>query len=72
MSDEIKDIVTAIKNYNIYDYISNNYWKMDKETLKNVLLEYIFLAHEESLDETKVAGEIEERYNLYEEINGKK
>lgn len=61
--DDIKELIEAIKNGNSYDFIANNYWKMSKEQLKDALLEYIYLAHDNKIDESSVADCLEERYN---------
>lgn len=63
MDNEVKEMIDAIKSGQAYDYFANNYWKLEKEDLKNALLEYIYLAHENNLDENPVADELLERYN---------
>lgn len=40
MKDEI---MKAIEENTIYDYVANNYWKMSKEELKDILLEAIWV-----------------------------
>ena len=39
-----KEILQAIKNDNFYDFIANNYMKIEKEKMKDLILEiyYIF------------------------------
>ena len=58
-----KELLDAIRSGQSYDFIANNYWKMSKEQLKDTLLEYIYLAHENKVDESSVADCLEERYN---------
>lgn len=38
-----QEIIQAIKDNNLYDYISNNYWKMSKEHLRDLILEIIYM-----------------------------
>jgi hypothetical protein len=37
------EIISALNNDDLYDYIASNYYKMSKEELKNLLLEYIYI-----------------------------
>lgn len=39
MKDEV---MKAIEEDKLYDFIANNYWRMSKEELKDVLLEVIW------------------------------
>ena len=43
---ENKEIIKAIENDSIFDFIANNYWKMDKFDLRCILLEYIYALSE--------------------------
>lgn len=42
MNDELKE---AIKNNNVFDYVSNNYWKMNKEELRDIIKEYSYFIY---------------------------
>lgn len=51
-----KEIIQAIKDNHLYDYISNNYWKMSKEHLRDLILEItymIYFDYEYSINEDK-------------------
>lgn len=37
-----EEIMKAIEEKRLYDFIANNYWQMSKEELKDVLLEVIW------------------------------
>ena len=54
---ERKEILKGLKKAS-YDFIANNYYKMDKETLKDILLEYIYLCD----NEEEVIESIKERW----------
>lgn len=48
-----QEIIQAIKKGKLYDYISNNYWKMSKEHLRDLILEItymIYFDYEYSID----------------------
>lgn len=36
---EDKEILEGLKSGRPYDFIANNYWKMEKEQLKDIILE---------------------------------
>lgn len=40
-----QEIIQAIKKGKLYDYISNNYWKMSKEHLRDLILEIIYMIY---------------------------
>ena len=42
-----KEILQAIKNNNLYGFIANNYYEIDKEKLKDIILELYFIVTEE-------------------------
>lgn len=49
MTKELREeLLKAVRGNHLYDYVANNYWKLDKEDLKNILLEVIAC---ESVDE---------------------
>jgi len=41
------EILNAIKENKLYDYIANNYWKIEKEIIVDLLKECIWLLGEE-------------------------
>jgi len=41
------EILNAIKENKLYDYIANNYWKIEKEIIADLLKECIWLLGEE-------------------------
>ena len=43
MVNNKSDILKAIKNNKLYSYICNNYWKLDNDTIVDLLKEVIFL-----------------------------
>lgn len=51
MKDEI---MKAIEENRLYDYIANNYYKMSKEELKDVLLEAIWVSWVSSCGDEEV------------------
>lgn len=56
-----KEILKGLKNAS-YDFIANNYYKLSKEQLKDILLEYIYVAdkdtEEEAIDNLKERWEV--------------
>lgn len=47
-----KDIMEAIKNNNLYDYIAGNYWRIEDDTLIQLLKECIYLLQKEEDTQT--------------------
>lgn len=46
-----QEILTAIKEDRLYDFIANNYWKIEKEMARDLILEiYYVFRYETSLD----------------------
>ena len=44
-----QEILKAIKEDRLYDFIANNYWKMEKEIARDLLLEiYYILRYEQT------------------------
>lgn len=46
MEKQEQEILKAIENDSIFDYIANNYWNMSRDMLKAILLEYIYALYE--------------------------
>lgn len=43
MTKELRnDLMQAVQEDRLYSYVAENYWKLDKEDLKNILLEVIY------------------------------
>ena len=40
-----KEIIQAIKKGKLYDYIANNFYKMSKEHLRDLILEIIYMIY---------------------------
>lgn len=61
MKDEI---MKAIEENTIYDFIANNYWQMSKEELKDVLLEAIWVSScgDEEVFNQALASSLSERW----------
>lgn len=38
----LNDFIEALKNDTSYDFIANNYYKMDKNDLKDIILELLY------------------------------
>ena len=46
-----QEILQAIKEDRLYDFIASNYWKIEKETLRDLILEiYYIFKYETSLE----------------------
>ena len=46
-----KEIIQAIKEDRLYDFIANHYWEIDREILKDLMLEiYYIFRYETSLE----------------------
>lgn len=48
MENEKQKILQAIKENNLYYYIANNYWKLEKDTIIDLLKEVVFLLDEKN------------------------
>lgn len=40
-----EQIIQAIKEDKLYDFIANNYWRMSQEVLRDLLLEIIYMIY---------------------------
>lgn len=40
-----QEIIQAIKKGNLYDYIANNFYKISKEDLRDLILEIIYMIY---------------------------
>lgn len=38
-----KEILKAIEEDRLYDFIANNYWQIEKETLRDLILEIYYI-----------------------------
>lgn len=68
------EFITALEEGKAYDFIANNYWQMNKENLKDILLEFIYEADESVLmdrafDTDNIVAELEDRYGLCDWYN---
>lgn len=48
-----KEIIQAIKKDKLYDYILNNYLKMSKQELRDLILEIYYILRVETIEDTK-------------------
>lgn len=51
-----------LEKENLYDYISNNYWKMEKEHLAEIAKELIYASNDKAIGEA--VDSYNERYEL--------
>ena len=62
-----KEIMWAIKEDRLYDFIANNYWKIEREILRDLILEiYYILRYETDVDLSSNMRETRE--NLIESL----
>lgn len=40
---DYEEIIKAIRNDKLYDFIANNFYKMDKEQLRDIILELYYM-----------------------------
>jgi hypothetical protein len=59
-------LLEALNSDRLYDYIANHYWEMDKEELKDVLLEVIYSCQKRS-DIDSISESLEERWDMDED-----
>ncbi len=59
MKDEV---MKAIEENRLYDFIANNYYRMSKEELKDVLLEVIWNCNEDGIMNLSIANSLSERW----------
>lgn len=58
-------IVEEIRAGRAYDLVANNYWKMDKEVLKDICLEFIYeLQIVEKYGHYNVADELQNNWEI--------
>ena len=48
-----QEIIQAIKEDRLYDFIANNYWKIKPEILKDLILEIYYMLRYEQVEETE-------------------
>ena len=59
---QIDEIINAIKEDTLYDYIANNYYQFDKYDLKDILLEIIYVTDDYILEnENELIENLKER-----------
>ena len=59
MKDEV---MKAIQENRLYDFIANHYWEMSKEELKDILLEVIWNCNEDGVMNLSIASSLSERW----------
>jgi hypothetical protein len=59
-------LLKALNSDRLYDYVANHYWEMDKEELKDVLLEVIYSCQKRS-DIDSISESLEERWDMVED-----
>lgn len=59
---QVDEIVNAIKEDTLYDYIANNYYQFNTYDLKDILLEIIYVTNDYILEnEKELIANIKER-----------
>lgn len=48
-----KEILQAIREDRLYDFIANNYYKISQEKLKDIILELYYIYRCETIEETE-------------------
>lgn len=48
-----QEIIQAIKKDKLYDYIANNFYKISKEDLRDLILEIYYILRVETIEDTK-------------------
>ena len=48
-----EEILQAIREDRLYDYIANNYYKISQEKLKDIILELYYIYRCETIEETE-------------------
>ena len=69
-NQEINGLIQAVKDDRLYDYIADNYYNWNKDDLKGILLEIIYITNDYILENEKEFIEnIKERLCYEEEEN---
>lgn len=64
-STTLRELLQSIKNNNLADYVTNNYWKMDKETLKALVVQLALTLYDNNLTEKDIdMNELLDRIDL--------
>ena len=53
-----KEIIQAIKEDRLYDFIANHYWEIKPEMLKDLILEIYYILRYERVEDTKESVEM--------------
>lgn len=61
---EDNEIIEGLKSGRAYDFVANNYWKMDKEQLKDIILELLALL-DDKVCEKNYIKELTENLIIY-------
>lgn len=60
-----KEIIQAIKEDKLYDFIANHYWEIKPEILKDLILEIYYMLRYERLEETEESIEMFKENLIY-------
>ena len=61
-----KEIIQALKEDRLYDFITNNYWKIERELIRDLILEIYYILLYDT--EIEIDADIDE---VFKEINNK-
>ena len=61
-----KEIIQALKEDRLYDFIANNYWKIERELIRDLILEIYYILLYDT--EIEIDADIDE---VFKEINNK-
>ena len=51
---KLKELLQAIKENRLADYVSANYWKLSKEQLKDITLQVIYTMYDNGIKDSKI------------------
>ena len=61
-----QEIIDAVKNDTLYDFIANNYWKLGSESMKQLILEIVYAVetHCDTIDKHNIKTQVVEELTL--------
>lgn len=59
------EMIKCVKNDTFYDFIANEYWQMDKDDLKGIILELVYnLSYELNNNKDQIIQDLKNRFTI--------
>ena len=64
MTELQEELIQAIEEDCLYDWIASNYWKLSKEELKDIILELDYALYVHQIEDSVIVAELISRFRL--------